>query len=60
MAKSNKKKGFDAKIEGILNIDNDIIEIEDENCGEITKLSDFIREFDGKDVKISVTYASEI
>lgn len=60
MAKSNMVKKFGAAIDGILSLDDGQITLEVDGVDEPISLADFIKEFDGKSVKISVGYANEI
>lgn len=53
-------KKFGAAIDGILSLDDGQITLEVDGVDEPISLADFIKEFDGKSVKISVGYANEI
>ena len=57
------KKGFTAEVTGLLNIDLDDsnrIFVEVEDVEDPIDLAEFISEFNGKDVKISVAYKQEM
>lgn len=56
---SRIKKNFGASVTGVLDItDSGTINVEVEDVGIIV-LNDFIKEFNGKDVKITISYFNE-
>lgn len=56
---SKIKKNFGASIIGTLDIgENGILTVDVDDIGTVV-LSDFISEFNGKDVKINVSYSQE-
>lgn len=57
-SKINKK--YSADIKGILDIENDKLEIEVEDIENPINLAKFFADFKGKEVKISITYGEEI
>lgn len=58
LAKVNKKMSFDAK--GILDLTNGVIKIEVEDMDNPLVLADLIKEFDGREVKITIAYGEEL
>lgn len=53
------KKSFNATIQGILDIkENGILFVDVEDIGEIP-LSDFIKDFNSKEIKLSVSYSND-
>lgn len=60
MAKSKIIKKFGAGITGVLNIEDGIITVQVEDVTDPVVLSEFIKEFSEKEIKISVTYGQEI
>jgi len=59
MAKSKITEKRSLSIEGVLNIDNDIVLVEVEEIG-IRQLSKLFTEFDGQLVKINISLSSDI
>lgn len=57
-SKVNKKMSFDAK--GILDLTDGIIKIEVEDMDEPLVLADFIKEFDSREIKVTVAYGQEL
>lgn len=58
MAKVSKKKTFTAK--GIINVEGDKITIEVEDIENPIVLSDYVKDFDGKEVSISFSQIEDI
>ena len=58
MAKVSKKKTFTAK--GIINVEGDKIAIEVEDIENPIVLSDYVKDFDGKEVSISFSQIEDI
>lgn len=56
---SKVSKRSSANIKGILEITGDKIIVHVEDISEAFVLADFIREFDGKEVRISIAHSEE-
>ena len=58
MSKINKK--MSVNIQGILDLRNGVIKLEVEDIDEPVVFSELIKEFDGKSVKISLSYGEDL
>lgn len=58
LAKINKKMSVDVK--GVLDLTDGIVRVEVEDVDAPVIFSELVKEFDGKDVKIALTFGEEL
>lgn len=58
MSKFQKKSSFNAK--GVLYIENGVISVENEDTGELIKISEHLDEFNGHECTVSIGYVEDV
>ena len=57
-SKFARKYNFNAK--GVMYIEDGVISVENEETGELVEIHEFLNDFIGKEVTLSVAYAEDI
>ena len=57
-SKFARKYNFNAK--GVMYIEDGVISVENEETGELVEIHEFLNDFVGKEVTLSVAYAEDI
>lgn len=60
MAKANITKKYSLSANGILDIEDGIVGIENPDSGELIQLADLFEDFNNKSVKISINYDEDV